>query len=75
MIIQEQQTKCSSDSSNPRKPGMTREELIGINVTQNVFSPEAIIVVVSNHGYYDVLGSKICWITKKQNHRNGWSFR
>jgi malate dehydrogenase len=43
-------------SGIPRKPGMTREELIGINagivktVTQNVleFSPEAIIVVVSN---------------------------
>ncbi|MDG2432377.1 malate dehydrogenase [Flavobacterium sp.] len=43
-------------SGIPRKPGMTREELIGINagivktVIQNVleFSPEAIIVVVSN---------------------------
>jgi malate dehydrogenase len=43
-------------SGIPRKPGMTREELIGINagivktVTHNVleFSPEAIIVVVSN---------------------------
>ena len=40
----------------PRKPGMTREELIGINagivktVTENVLkhSPEAIIIVVSN---------------------------
>ena len=43
-------------SGIPRKPGMTREELIGINagivksVTQNVLqhSPNAIIVVVSN---------------------------
>ena len=43
-------------SGIPRKPGMTREELIGINagivktVTENVLqhSPEAIIVVVSN---------------------------
>ncbi len=43
-------------SGVPRKPGMTREELIGINagivksVTQNVLihSPEAIIVIVSN---------------------------
>ena len=43
-------------SGIPRKPGMTREELIGINagivktVTQSVleYSPEAIIVVVSN---------------------------
>lgn len=43
-------------SGIPRKPGMTREELIGINagivksVAENVlkFSPEAIIVVVSN---------------------------
>ncbi|MBO6515818.1 MAG: malate dehydrogenase [Bacteroidia bacterium] len=43
-------------SGIPRKPGMTREELIGINagivksVTQSVLehSPEAIIVVVSN---------------------------
>lgn len=43
-------------SGIPRKPGMTREELIGINagivknVTENVLkhSPEAVIVVVSN---------------------------
>lgn len=43
-------------SGIPRKPGMTREELIGINagivkdVAQNVlkFSPNAIIVVISN---------------------------
>lgn len=43
-------------SGIPRKPGMTREELIGVNagivktVATNVleFSPEAIIVVVSN---------------------------
>ena len=43
-------------SGIPRKPGMTREELIGVNagivksVVENVlkFSPQAIIVVVSN---------------------------
>src|SRR5690606_37857920 len=43
-------------SGLPRKPGMTREELIGTNagivksVTENILkhSPEAIIVVVSN---------------------------
>ena len=43
-------------SGIPRKPGMTREELIGINagivksVTENLlkFSPNAIIIVVSN---------------------------
>jgi malate dehydrogenase len=43
-------------SGIPRKPGMTREELIGINagivkeVTQNIIkhSPKAIIIVVSN---------------------------
>ena len=43
-------------SGIPRKPGMTREELIGINagivkgVTQNILqhSPEAIILVISN---------------------------
>ena len=43
-------------SGIPRKPGMTREELIGINagivkgVTENVLkhSPNAVIVVVSN---------------------------
>lgn len=43
-------------SGLPRKPGMTREELIGINagivkgVTENILkhSPEAIIIVVSN---------------------------
>jgi len=43
-------------SGIPRKPGMTREELIGINagivkgVTQNIlqYSPHAIIVVISN---------------------------
>ena len=43
-------------SGIPRKPGMTREELIGINagivksVSENLlkYSPEAIIIVVSN---------------------------
>src|SRR5438045_5233295 len=43
-------------SGIPRKPGMTREELIGINagivkgVTRNILehSPDAIIVVISN---------------------------
>ena len=43
-------------SGIPRKPGMTREELIGINagivksVTENLlkYSPDAIIVVISN---------------------------
>ena len=43
-------------SGIPRKPGMTREELIGINagivktVTQNIlkYSPDAIIVIISN---------------------------
>ncbi|HEY0175545.1 MAG TPA: malate dehydrogenase, partial [Pedobacter sp.] len=43
-------------SGLPRKPGMTREELIGINagivknVAENIlkFSPEAIIIIVSN---------------------------
>lgn len=43
-------------SGIPRKPGMTREELIGINagivktVTQNIlqYSPNAIIIVISN---------------------------
>ena len=43
-------------SGIPRKPGMTREELIGINagivnsVTENIlkFSPNTIIIVVSN---------------------------
>jgi malate dehydrogenase len=43
-------------SGIPRKPGMTREELIGTNanivktVTQNIlqYSPEAIIIVISN---------------------------
>jgi len=43
-------------SGVPRKPGMTREELIGVNagivkdVTQNIlkYSPNAIIIVVSN---------------------------
>ena len=43
-------------SGIPRKPGMTREELIGVNagivksVAQNIlkYSPDAIIVVISN---------------------------
>jgi len=43
-------------SGIPRKPGMTREDLIGVNavivkeVTQNIlkYSPEAVIVIVSN---------------------------
>lgn len=43
-------------SGIPRKPGMTREELIGINagivkgVTQNILkhSPEAVIIIISN---------------------------
>ena len=50
-------------SGIPRKPGMTREELIGVNagivksVAQNIlkYSPNAIIVVISNpDGYYDL---------------------
>ena len=47
---------CVITSGIPRKPGMTREELIGINagIVQNVSaalieqSPETILVVVSN---------------------------
>lgn len=47
---------CVITSGIPRKPGMTREELIGINagIVKNVssslieFSPETIIIVVSN---------------------------
>ncbi|CAH8283923.1 malate dehydrogenase (NAD) [Mariniflexile fucanivorans] len=47
---------CVITSGIPRKPGMTREELIGINagivktVSSNLieFSPETIIIVVSN---------------------------
>ena len=43
-------------SGIPRKPGMTREELVGINagivktVTKNIlqYSPDAIIIVISN---------------------------
>ena len=43
-------------SGLPRKPGMTREELIGINagivkgVTENIlkYSPDAIIIIISN---------------------------
>jgi malate/lactate dehydrogenase len=43
---------------------MTREELIGINagivkrLKMYCHSPNAIIVVVSNHGYNDVFGFK-----------------
>ena len=47
---------CVITSGIPRKPGMTREELIGINakivseVSSNLirFSPDAILIVVSN---------------------------
>ncbi|MCD6066543.1 MAG: malate dehydrogenase [Bacteroidetes bacterium] len=58
-------------SGIPRKPGMTREELIGINagivkgVTENILkhSPDAIIVVVSNPmdtmTYLALTGSKL----------------
>jgi malate dehydrogenase len=35
-------------SGIPRKPGMTREELIGINANILKYSPNAIIVVISN---------------------------
>jgi malate dehydrogenase len=66
-------------SGIPRKPGMTREELIGINagivkmVVDNVLihSPEAIIVVVSNPMDTMTYLAEIHRIAKKQNHRNG----
>jgi malate dehydrogenase len=66
-------------SGIPRKPGMTREELIGINagivkmVVDNVLihSPEAIIVVVSNPMDTMTYLALKYRIAKKQNHRNG----
>ena len=68
-------------SGIPRKPGMTREELIGINagIVQSVAesilaqSTEAIIIVVSNpHGHHDLFDTKENRLTKKPHHWNGW---
>lgn len=69
-------------SGIPRKPGMTREELIGINacivqsVAENILahSPDAIIVVVSNPMdtmTYLTLKKRAC---QKPHHWNGWCF-
>ena len=49
-------------SGIPRKPGMTREELIGVNagivktVTNNIlkYSPDSVIAIVSNPRYDDL---------------------
>ena len=69
-------------SGIPRKPGMTREELIGINagivnsVTENIlkFSPNTIIVVVSNPmDTMTYLALKSNELRKKQGNWNGWS--
>jgi len=70
-------------SGIPRKPGMTREELIGINagivqtVTENLLkhSPNAIVIVVSNPmDTMTYLVHKVSGLPKnKPNYRNGWS--
>lgn len=70
-------------SGIPRKPGMTREELIGVNagivksVAENIlkFSPNAIIVVVSNPmDTMTYLALKATGLPKKQNYWYGWCF-
>ena len=66
-------------SGIPRKPGMTREELIGVNagivksVAQNIlkYSPNAILVVISNPmDTMTYLSLKSLGLPK--NHRYGW---
>jgi len=68
-------------SGIPRKPGMTREELIGINagivqtVSENILanSPNAIIVVVSNPmDTMTYLALKKNGVTEKPHYWNGW---
>jgi malate dehydrogenase len=69
-------------SGIPRKPGMTREELIGINagivkgVTENIlkYSPNYCCYFKPN-GYNDLLSIEIKWYSKEQNYRHGWYFR
>jgi len=71
-------------SGIPRKPGMTREELIGINagivkdVTSNILqhSPHAIIIVVSNPmDTMTYLRVEIQRIAQKSHYRHGRYFR
>ena len=70
-------------SGIPRKPGMTREELIGVNagivksVAENLlkYSPNAIIVVISNPMdtmTYSVI--EVSGLAEKPYHRYGWCF-
>ena len=67
-------------SGVPRKPGMTREELIGVNakivksVTDNVLahSPNAIIICVANPmDTYDLPDSQNLRSAQKPHHRHG----
>ncbi len=68
-------------SGLPRKPGMTREELIGVNagivksVAENILkhSPNAIIIVISNPmDTMTYLALTINRFTKEPDHWYGW---
>ena len=71
---------CIITSGIPRKPGMTREELIGTNakivegVAKNLLehSPDTIIIVISNPmDTMTYLALKSTGIPKNRNHWNG----
>ncbi len=68
-------------SGLPRKPGMTREELIGVNagivkgVAENIlkYSPDTIIIVISNPmDTMTYLALTATGLPQKQDHRYGW---
>ena len=68
-------------SGIPRKPGMTREDLIGTNagivkgVAENIlkYSPNTIIIVISNP--MDTMTYLALQSTGLPKNRNGWHFR
>jgi malate/lactate dehydrogenase len=66
-------------SGIPRKPGMTREELIGINAGIvkyfKTFSRCHHCGYQQPDGYHDLPGFKIEWLTQEQDHWYGRYFR
>ncbi len=71
---------CVITSDLPRKPGMTREELIGTNagIVKNVadnilkYSPDAILIIISNPmDTMTYLTLKESGLSKRKDHRNG----
>ena len=68
----------------PRKPGMSRDDLLGINlkiikqVAEGIKknAPNAFVICITNPIGCNGNGiSKIFWFTSKQSSWNGWNFR